>query len=106
MAATRITDDLQVMLKYILPAERPRELNIYQVFSDPVHANKPHNHCPPLLTVIQLQHPEPQQLMVFSLLYPFNQSEIQTFREFVIFFTQICEARPGSAHLSFDNSDH
>ena len=106
MDATRVRDNLQVMLKNVLPAERPRELRINQIFSSLEFATMPHNHCAPLLDVIELQHPEPQKLMVFPLLCPFNQSEIQTFREFITFFAQICEARPGSAHFSFDHGDH
>jgi hypothetical protein len=54
----------------------------------------PDNHCAPLLDVIDLQRPEPQKLMVFPLLRPFNQPKIQTFGEFVEFFTQICQVRP------------
>ena len=94
------------MLKRVLPAERPQELRINQLFSSLELAIIPHNHCAPLLDVIELQHPEPQKLMIFPLLCPFNQSVIQTFREFIIFFAQICEARLGSPHLSFDNGDH
>jgi hypothetical protein len=105
MDATRVRDNHQVMLKKVLPAERPQELRINQLFSSPELAIIPHNHCAPLLDVIELQRPEPQKLMVSPLLCPFNQPEIQTFGEFVIFFAQICEARPGSAHLSFDNGD-
>jgi hypothetical protein len=99
-------DNLQVTLKIVLPAERPEELKINQLVSSPELAIMPHNYCVPLLDVIELKRPEPQSLMVFPLLCPFNQSEIQTFKEFVIFFAQICEARPGSSHLSFDNGGH
>jgi hypothetical protein len=106
MDAIRVRDNLQVMLKKVSPAERPQELRIIQHFSSPRVAIIPRNHCAPLLDVIDLQDPEPQKLMVFPLLCPFNQSEIQTFREFVVFFAQICEARPGCARLSFDNGDH
>jgi hypothetical protein len=90
----------------ILKIERPQELRIHQIFCFPDLANMPHNHCAPLLDVIELQRPEPQILMVFPLLSPFNQSEIQTFRAFVVFFAQICEAGPGYAHLSINNGDH
>ena len=107
MDAIRVRDNLQVMLKKVLPAEKPHELRINQLFSSLELAIIPHNHCAPLLDVIELQRPraEPQKLMVFPLLCPFNQSKIQTFREFVNFFAQICEARLGSAHLSFENGD-
>ena len=107
MNATRVRDNLQVTLKIVLPAERPQELRINQLVSSPELAIIPHNYCAPLLDVIELKRPEQQSLlMVFPLLCPFNQSEIQTIKEFVTFFAQICEARLGSAHLSFDNDDH
>ena len=93
MDATRVRDDLQVMFKKVLPKEGPHELRINQLFSSPELATMPNNHCAPLLEVIELQHPEPQKLMVSPLLRPFNQPKIQTFGEFVDFFTQICEVR-------------
>ncbi|KAI0294519.1 hypothetical protein BC826DRAFT_1010977 [Russula brevipes] len=55
---------------------------INQRFSSPELAAMPHNHCAPYW---------PQKLMVFPLLRPFNQPKMQTFGEFVDFFTQICE---------------
>ena len=106
MDTTRVRDDLQVTLKIVLPAERPQELRINQLFSSPELAIIPHNYWAPVLDVIELKRSEPQKIMFFPLLCPFNQSEIQTFEGFVTFFAQICEARSGSAHLSFDNDDH
>jgi hypothetical protein len=103
MDAIRVRDNLHVMLKKVLPEEGPHELRINKLFSSLELAAMPHNHCAPLLDVIELQRPEPQTLMVFPLLRPFNQLKIQTFGEFVTFFTQICEARPHSAYLAFYN---
>ncbi|KAF8494179.1 kinase-like domain-containing protein [Russula emetica] len=91
MDAIRVRDDLQVMLKKVLPEEGPHELRINKLFSSPELATMPDNHCAPLLDIIELQNPEPQKLMVFPLLRPFNQPKIQTFGEFVAFFTQICQ---------------
>jgi hypothetical protein len=96
MDAIRVRDDLQVTLKRVLPEEGPHELKINKLFSSPGFATKPNNHCAPLLDVIELQNPEPQELMVFPLL---NQPKIQTFGEFVDFFTQICQVRPKSSPL-------
>ena len=93
MDATRVKDNLQVMFKKVLPEEGPHELSINQLFSSPELATMSNNHCAPLLEVIELQRPEPQKLMVFPLLRPFNQPKIQTFGEFVDFFTQICEVQ-------------
>jgi hypothetical protein len=94
MEATRLKDNLQVTLKKVLPEERSHELRTNWLFSSQDIAKLPDNHCAPLVTVIELQGPdsEPQKLMVFYLLCPFNHSEIQTFGEFVSFFAQICEA--------------
>ena len=93
MDATRAQDNLQVMFKKVLTEKGPHELSISQLFSSPELATMPNNHCVPLLEVIELQRPEPQKLMVFPLLRPFNQPKIQTFGEFVDFFTQICEVQ-------------
>ena len=94
MDATRIRDGRQVMLKKVLPADGPHELNINRLFSSPEHFGSRNNHCAPLLDVIELSaNFNSQKLMVFPLLRPFNEPPIQTFREFVDFFTQICEAR-------------
>ena len=93
MDATRMRDNHQVMLKVIYPAEGPHELMINKFFSSPELAKMPDNHCAPLLDVIELRRPEPQKLMVFPFLRPFNQPKIQTIGEFVAFFTQICDVR-------------
>ena len=93
MDAIRVRDGLQVMLKKVLPAEGPHELRINKLFSSRELATMPDNHCAPLLDVVELQNPAPQKLMVFPLLRPFNQPKIQTFGEFVAFFTQICQVR-------------
>ena len=91
MDATRVRDNRQVVLKVIYPAEGPHELMINKLFPSPELAKMPDNHCAPLLGVIEIQRPEPQKLMVFPFLRPFNKPKIQTFGEFVAFFTQICQ---------------
>ncbi|KAH9035411.1 kinase-like domain-containing protein [Lactarius hengduanensis] len=92
MDAIRIQDGHPVMLKKVLPNERPHELRINQLFSSPEHSMGCDNHCAPLLDVIELSTRfGSQQLMVFPLLRSFNQPRIQTFGEFAAFFTQICE---------------
>ncbi|KAF8265700.1 kinase-like domain-containing protein [Lactarius quietus] len=92
MDATRIRDGRPVMLKKVLPADGPHELNINRQFSSPDHFRCHDNHCAPLLDVIELPaNFGSQKLMVFPLLRPFNQPRIQTFGEYAAFFTQICE---------------
>ena len=98
MDATCVRDNRQVMLKKVLPEEGPHELRINQLFSSPELATMPNNHCAPLLEVIELQRPGPQKLMVSPLLRPFNRPKIQTFGEFVAFFTQICEVWSSSTY--------
>jgi hypothetical protein len=93
MDAIRMLDNHPVMLKKVLTEEGPYELMISQLFSSRELARAPHNHCVPLLGVIELQHPEPQKLLVTPFLRPFNQPQMQTFGEFVAFFSQICEVR-------------
>ncbi|KAH9166380.1 hypothetical protein EDB89DRAFT_1891407 [Lactarius sanguifluus] len=92
MDAIRIRDGCPVILKEVIPHERPHELRINQLFSSAEHSRMSDNHCAPLLGVIELpRHFESQKLMVFPLLHPFNGPRIQTFGEFSAFFTQICE---------------
>ena len=70
MDATRVRDNLQVMLKSVFPAEGPDGLRVSRLFSSPELATMPDNHCAPLLDVIEFQRPErpePQKLMVFPL---------------------------------------
>ena len=94
MDATRKQDSLLVTLKKVLPEEGPHELRINELFSSEEHARNHDNHCAPLLDAIELSTQfGSQKLMVFPLLRPFNQPCVQTFGEFVAFFTQICEAR-------------
>ena len=99
MDGIRVRDNLQVMFKKVLPEEGPHELRINKLFSSPELARMPDNHCAPLIDIIELHNPEPQKLMVFPLLRPFNQPKIQTFGEFVDFFTQICQVRLTSLPL-------
>ncbi|KAI9450986.1 kinase-like domain-containing protein [Lactarius psammicola] len=92
MDATRLHDGKRVMLKKVFPEERPHELQISRMFSSGEVATDPHNHCVPLLDVIELSpRSGSQKLMVFPLLRPFSRPRIQTFGEFAAFFTQICE---------------
>ncbi|KAH9054578.1 kinase-like domain-containing protein [Lactarius deliciosus] len=89
MDATRISDGRPVMLKRIPNEEGPYELQINRLFSAEPLSSDPRNHCARLLDVIQLPDEEP--IMVHSLLRPFDNPQLQTYGEFVTFFTQICE---------------
>ncbi|KAH9035124.1 hypothetical protein EDB83DRAFT_2649323, partial [Lactarius deliciosus] len=88
MDAKRIHDGKQVMLKKVVPEERPHELQISRMFSAGGVAKNSRNHCVPLLDVIKLPNSGHQQLMVMPFLLPFDNPRFQTFSEFVAFFTQ------------------
>jgi hypothetical protein len=95
MDATRIRDGKQVMLKRVPVGI---ELEITQLLSSPGLRLEPHNHCVPVLDVIDLSNALDQKLIVMPFLRPFNKPRFQTFGEFVSFFTQICDVR--TAQLS------
>ena len=99
MDAVRARDDLPVILKRVFPEEGPYELSITQKFSSPELAGDPHNHCVPLLEVIELAGTGSYKLMVFPLLRPFDRPRFHTFGEFAAFFTQLCEvSKPTTVH--------
>ena len=85
----RISDGRPVMMKRLLKEEGPYELQINKLFSTEPLSSDPRNHCARLLDVIQLPNEPP--IMVHPLLRPFNDPRLQTYGEFVTFFTQICE---------------
>lgn len=87
--AIRIRDGLPVVLKMVHPVESPHELAMNHLFRS--LSWMPDNHCLPMLDVIKLQCSESQDLMVFPHLPRFHRSRIRTFKDFVVFMTQICE---------------
>ena len=92
MDATRISDGKPVMLKRLLTKEGPYELEINRLFSTEPLFSDPRNHCVHLLDVIELSDDPP--IMVHPLLRPFYKPPLQTYGEFVTFFSQICEVSP------------
>ena len=89
MDATRISDGRPVMLKKLPKEEGPHELEISKLFSTEPLASDPRNHCVRLLDVIELPNDPP--IIVHPLLRPFADPPIQTYGEFVTFFSHICE---------------
>jgi hypothetical protein len=85
--ATRISDGRPVMLKSLPPEEGSDELDINKILSTVSLFSNPRNHCVPLLDVIRL--PSDPPIIVNPLLRPFYDPRLQTFGEFVTFFTQI-----------------
>ena len=89
MDGTRARDGTQVMFKKIAR----NQLNINQYLCSPVLMREPHNHCVPLLEILELPDAPEQKLLVMPFLRPFDNPRFQTFGEFVSFFTQICDVR-------------
>ena len=77
------------MLKRLLKKEGPYELQINKLFSTEPFSSDPRNRCAWLLDVIELPNEEP--IMVHSLLRPFDNPPLQTYREFATLFAQLCE---------------
>lgn len=88
MDATRSWDGRQVMFKKV-PAGS--ELEIGQFLSSPGLILESHNHCVPLLDILELPDEPEQKLIVMPFLRPFNNPRFQTYGEFVSFFSQICD---------------
>ena len=93
MDATRISDGRPVMLKLLLPTEGQHELRINRLVSSEPLLSDPRNHCAPLLDAIEL--PNEPHIMVHARLRPFNDPPMQTYGEFVSFFSQLCEVSDG-----------
>ena len=89
MDATRISDGKPVMLKKLPIEEGLHELEINKLFSTEPLASDPRNHCVRLLDVIELPNDPP--IIVHPLLRPFADPHLQTYGEFVTFFSHTCE---------------
>jgi hypothetical protein len=78
-----------------------------QMFSSHELRHDPHNHCVPLLDVIDLsgRRKHGRKLLVMPLLRQFDDPPFQTYGEFVASFTQICEVVQNSISEWERNSD-
>jgi hypothetical protein len=94
MDATRALDRRQVMVKTVPSGS---ELKISQFLSSPGLVSESHNHCVPLLDILELPDEPEQKLMVMPFLRPFDNPRFQTYGEFVSFFSQICDVRLGTS---------
>ena len=77
------------MLKKLPREEGPYELEINKLFSKEPLASDPRNHCVRLLDIIEL--PDDPPIIVHPLLRPFSDPHLQTYGEFVTFFSHVCE---------------
>ena len=90
MDAARAWDGRQVMLKKVPVGN---ELEISRFLSSPGLMREPHNHCVPLIEILELSSSPEQKLIVMPFLRPFDSPRFQTFGEFLSFFSQICDVR-------------
>ncbi|KAH9969267.1 hypothetical protein BGW80DRAFT_1177115 [Lactifluus volemus] len=90
MDATQTSDGRYVILKKVVNGseEASNELRINRILSE---SPRPENHCAQLLHEITLDGPNDPLIMVHPLLRPFDDPPLQTYGEFVSFFSQICE---------------
>ncbi|KAI0048310.1 hypothetical protein FA95DRAFT_1582303 [Auriscalpium vulgare] len=92
MDAVRLSDGTPVVLKR-LPDDEPFELDMYSFLCSGAVASNPHNHCAPLIDVVQLPGDDSQRLLVLPLLRPFYDPPFRTFGEVVAFLSQLFEVR-------------
>ena len=90
MDATHL-DGRQVMLKSVPVGRGHQELEIARIVSSPELRRHPHNHCVPLLDVLELPNTLDRKLIVVPFLRPFDEPRFRTYGEFVDFYTQTCE---------------
>jgi hypothetical protein len=90
MDATQTSDGRYVILKKVVnnSEQASNELEINRLLSG---FEGSQNHCAQLLREIHLQRPSDPLIMVHPLLRPFDDPPLQTYGEFVSFFSQICE---------------
>ena len=97
MDATRISDGRPVMLKMLPKEEGPHEVEISKLFSTEPLASDRRSHCVRLLDVIELNDDPP--IIVHPLLRPFADPPLQTYGEFITFFSHTCEVSPTSPRM-------
>ncbi|KAJ7109618.1 hypothetical protein C8R43DRAFT_1161456 [Mycena crocata] len=91
MDAERISDNQQVMLKWISKKTHPFEVEIGRLFSAPAMAKNPRNHCIPILNVLQDPHDQDKQIIVMPRLIRFDEPIFDTVGEVIDCFRQIFE---------------
>ena len=91
MDAERISDGLTVMLKTVSTKIHPDEVKLAQLFSSPLHAGNPRNHCIPILDVLRDPDDTDKQILVMLRLVTFDQPIFDTVGEVIDCFRQIFE---------------
>ncbi|KAJ7444789.1 kinase-like domain-containing protein [Mycena galericulata] len=115
--AIRIRDKRDVALKilwksnYIRDLGKWEEIEIAQFFQSNSLVDHPHNHCVPILEILDVPDENDCWIMVMPLLRPFTSPRFDTFGEAVDFFEQIFEGLKfmhdhNVAHRDCGNSDN
>jgi hypothetical protein len=89
--ATRISDDVYVMLKMIKPSVHPYEVDIATYLSSEPLKSEPTNHSVPVYEVLKVPDVEDRVILVMPLLRWYDRPRFQTVGESVDFFQQIFE---------------
>lgn len=92
--ATRISDNVHVVLKSIRPSVHPHEAEIGTFLSSEPLASDPMNHCIPIYEVLTIPDKEDRILLVMPLLRDVYSPPCDTIGEAVDFFAQIFEVCP------------
>jgi hypothetical protein len=105
MDAVRISDDKQVMIKKLLPAQdnhdddSRKELDIAQFLSSGNRQSDPRNHSLPYIDSFSIPDVEHGFFLVTPLYVPWNHPNYKTYGELIEFVRQVFEVRKCS---SFD----
>ncbi|GJJ14673.1 hypothetical protein Clacol_008939 [Clathrus columnatus] len=91
MDAKRISDGKLVKLKRVFKPEHPFEAEIGLYFSSPALKDDPHNHCIPILDILEVPDVDDLVLLVMPLLRPYNNPSFVTIGETVDFLKQILQ---------------
>ncbi|KDQ55744.1 hypothetical protein JAAARDRAFT_133573 [Jaapia argillacea MUCL 33604] len=87
--ATRSSDGALVALKRVSKSIHPFEVDIAKYLSSDPLSSDPHNHCVPVIEVLQVPDDEDTLLLVMPFLRPFDDPRFDTVGEAVAFFQQV-----------------
>lgn len=80
-----------MFLKKVSKSLHPYEVDIGRYLSSPPLSTEPHNHCCPILDVLQDAQDEDMQFIVMPLLRRYNDPKFETVGEVVEFIRQAFE---------------
>jgi hypothetical protein len=92
MDATRTSDGVRVLMKYVIKSEHLYEVEIATFFSSKDLASDPKNHCIPVYDVLTVPDDPEGNIFVMPLVRGFESPPFRTIGESVDFFGQFFEA--------------